>query len=144
MKKILTKLGNGGKAPKPIVSFNAEHQAIEICGDDCHFLLNPNPSMKGTFGTARWAVEKSPGWKLPSESEIDMIKDYLEEINDTLLANDYPPISDDERWWVDEYHISTSLLEVSWAKNCPLAWRHLSKSKIDEPCEFRLVKPLQS
>ena len=142
MKKIFTKKAMEDKTQLPVVSFNEEHKAIEICGDNCHFLLSPLPSMKGTFGTAQWAVKRAPGWKLPSEHEISVLNDYLEEINTTLLANDYPPIDDKDRWWIDQYHIADSLIDVSWAMMCPLGWRHVAKRKIDEACEFRLIKPL--
>ena len=144
MKKIFTKMAMEGNASKPIVSFNEEHKAIEICSDGCHFLLSPLPSMKGTFGTAQWAVEQSQGWKLPSEHEISVLNDYLEEINATLLAHDYPPIDDDDRWWIDQYHLAESLIDVSWAMTCPLRWHHTAKRKIDETCEFRLIKPIPS
>lgn len=140
MKKSFKELGV--VAPIPLISFSQEEQAIEIWIGRCHFLLSPMPSMKGTFGTAQWAVERNHEWKLPSEEEVALINDNMDEINELLLSNNYPPIGSDERWWIDEYHIADSLIDVSWAMTCPLGWRHTSKRKIDEACEFRLVKPI--
>ena len=141
MNEILKDEGNE-RQELPVISFNQECKAIEIVADDGHFLLSPLPSMKGTFGTAKWMAERSEGWKLPSEDEIEIINDYLSEINEVLLVNNYPTINEKEKWWIDECHITTSLIDISWAKYCPLSWHHIAKNKIDDTCEFRLIKPI--
>lgn len=142
MKKSFKDPFMGVEDSLPVIAFNREEQAVVIWNGHSHFLLSPMPSMKGSFGTAQWAVERNQGWKLPSEEEVTLINDYLDEINELLLANNYPPIDDEERWWIDEYHIAESLIDTSWARCFPLGWRHTSKRKIDEACEFRLVKPM--
>lgn len=143
MNKIFDKQNKKARLLLPVVSFNPEHEAIEIVTKQCHFLLSPLPSMKGSFGAAKWMTEKKQGWVLPSASEMEVINDNLSEINDLLLANDYPQIREEEEWWIDESYITTSLLEMSWAKSFPLNWKHVSKCRIDSSHEFRLVKRLE-
>lgn len=125
-----------------IVSFNHEHQAVEIFNDECHFLLSPMPTMSGLLRTSLWMVERNPQWKLPSEEEMSMISKYLPEINQVLFSNNYPQINDEERWWIDQYHLSESLVDVSWGTYQSISGNYTYRRNVDEACEFRLVRPL--
>ena len=125
-----------------VVSFNQEFQAVEISNDEYHFLLSPMPTMTGSLTTALWMVERNPEWRLPSAGETSLIAKHLEKINQVLFSNNYPQIDDEERWWIDQYHLAESLVDVSWGAYRSLSGNYSYRRHIDESSEFRIIKPL--